>query len=393
MILVLGAGAGGLRERHVEEHAADAGDVRMNPVEDPAALLVAIEALGDVIAEIAAGLGEADGQGVGDLASRGLGRVRVVAQPTHDVARGGEAQRLHLGIPGLVVELIEEAGLGLGVVAQLDGAPIDEGPLIERQLARLVGGAFADREPGARLFQGGSLVGELEDLEHAHARARHELLAHGLDDRLAIVGGERRGEGQPHVGARRIRVPARPHDGVALAQRKGIAEIGKGLGIVHALRAVGDVAEQHLATAVVHFVEDAAVAPGKVLRAQDEDVGRVLDLAAGVARRLVDQRDALVGGIGRIDFAACGRDHALIGADLAEGGAFGQRLDRLDREGEKHCYLAPGGGKFSSTPTPSGSYRKTCRPPVRGITCSRNFTFLLLRRVRTSSMSVAAKAI
>ena len=33
-------------------------------------------------------------------------------------------------------------------------------------------------------------------------------------------------------------------------------------------------------------------------------------------------------------------------------------------------------GKFSSTPTPSGSWRKICVSPVRGTTLSRNFTFL-----------------
>ena len=296
MILVLRAGARRLAERRVEEDAADAGDVRMDTVEDLAARFVAVEALGDVVAQVAAGLGEADGQRMADPAARGLDCRRIVAQPTHDIAGCREAQR-YLGILGLVVELVEIARLGLGAVAQLDRAGIDEGPLVERQFVRLVVGAFAHRQPCPRLLQRGRLVGELEGFQVAAARARTELLAHGLDDGLAVIGGDRRAQPQPHVGARCIGVPARPHDGVALAQRKAVADIGHGLGIVHALRPIGDVAEQHLAAAVVDFVEDPSVAAGGILGPQDEDVRRVLDLAAFIARRLVDQGDALVGGM------------------------------------------------------------------------------------------------
>jgi hypothetical protein len=79
-----------------------------------------------------------------------------------------------------------------------------------------------------------------------------------------------------------------------------------------------------------------AVAFGGVLRPQDEDVGRIFDLAAGVARRLVDIGDALVGGIVRIDLTARGADHALIGADLAERGAVGQGFDLGDINGQQH---------------------------------------------------------
>ena len=262
-------------------------------------------------------------------------RRRIVAQPAHDIAGRREAQR-DLGILGLVVEFVEVARLGLGAVAQLDRAGIDEGPLVERQLARLVTGAFAHRQPRPRLFQRGRLVGELEGFQVADARARTELLAHGLDDRLAVVGGDRRRQAESHIGARRVGVPARPHDGVAPAHRKAVADVGHGLGIVHALRAVGDVAEQHLAAAIVDLVEDSSVASGGILGPQDEDVGRVFDLAVGVERRLVDQRDALVGGIVRIDLALGLGDDALIGAGLAERRAVGQGFDPFDVEREQH---------------------------------------------------------
>ena len=60
MVLVLGVGARRLAERHVEEQPADARDVAVDAVEHLAALLVAIEAGGDVVAQVAAGLAEAD---------------------------------------------------------------------------------------------------------------------------------------------------------------------------------------------------------------------------------------------------------------------------------------------------------------------------------------------
>ena len=145
MILVLGAGARRLAERRIEKDTADAGDVRMDAVEDLAARFVAVETLGDVIAQVAAGLGEADGQRMADLAAGCGGRGRIVAQPADDVTGGGEAQPQHLGIPRLIVEFVEIARLRLGAVAQLDRAGIDEGPLVEGQLMRLVIGALAHR--------------------------------------------------------------------------------------------------------------------------------------------------------------------------------------------------------------------------------------------------------
>jgi hypothetical protein len=93
---------------------------------------------------------------------------------------------------------------------------------------------------------------------------------------------------------------------------------------------------------------------GRVLGPEHEEISRVLDPATLVQGRLVDQGDALVAlGLG-IDLAAGDADHALIGPDIAERRAVGQRLDGLDIDGEDHA-AAQGGGKFSSTPTPSGS--------------------------------------
>ncbi|MGT2480920.1 hypothetical protein ACU4GR_23600, partial [Methylobacterium oryzae CBMB20] len=54
------------------------------------------------------------------------------------------------------------------------------------------------------------------------------------------------------------------------------------------------------------------------LEAQDEQIGAVLDEAAGVARRQRDVGDAGIGRIGRVDLAAGRPDDPLIGAGLSE---------------------------------------------------------------------------
>src|SRR4029078_3378204 len=54
IVLVLGVGARRLGEGHVVEQAADARDVAINAVEHAAAFLVAVEPLGDVVAQVTA---------------------------------------------------------------------------------------------------------------------------------------------------------------------------------------------------------------------------------------------------------------------------------------------------------------------------------------------------
>ena len=265
------------------------------------------------MAEIAARLREADGQRVGDRPAGDLDRLGIVLQPAHEIARGGEAQTLNLRVPGLVGEFVEEAGLGL--VLELDRLAVDEGPLVGRHRLRRVRRASAHGQHRAALVLRGRLVGELEALQRAAARAGHPFLAHRLDDRLAVVGRDRCGQAEALVGARRIGIPAGPDDRPAPAHREAVADIGHRPRIVHALRAVGDVAEQHLAAAIVDLVEDAPVALRGVLGPQHEEIRRVFDHAARIARRLVDQGDALVAGRVGIDLALGDADHALIGAD------------------------------------------------------------------------------
>src|SRR5262249_30282820 len=146
-------------------------------------------------------------------AGRGASAL-VVAQEAHEIAGGGETQALHLGLGALIGELVDEARLGLAV-RELDRLAIDGAP---GDVLRLVSLALAHRQLGAVVAR--HLVGELERFERATARARHELVAHRLDDRLAAVGGDGSGEAKAEIGARRIGIPARPDNGPAAPQRK-----------------------------------------------------------------------------------------------------------------------------------------------------------------------------
>ena len=74
--------------------------------------------------------------------------------------------------------------------------------------------------------------------------------------------------------------------------------------------------------------------------------------------------------------------------------ALGRPINRWAYGEDDLCALAAAYafGKFNSTPTPSGSYRKNCVSPVRGTMLSRNFTLLVCSRLRMASTSLAAKA-
>ncbi len=90
--------------------------------------------------------------------------------------------------------------------------------------------------------------------------------------------------------------------------------------------------QQELAPAVVDFIEQLAARFRGIGRSQHEEVGVVLDHAAGIARRLVEADNAAVARIPRIEFALHGADHALVGARIPECRAVGERLDLVDED-------------------------------------------------------------
>ena len=134
----------------------------------------------------------------------------------------------------------------------------------------------------------------------------------------------------PPLAFGRIGVPAGPHDGVAAAEREAEAGIEQRAGIIVVGRRFVDAGQQGLAAAIVHLVEDDAIAAARIERAQDEEIGLVFDEAARIARRLVEIDDRLVLRRLRIELALGGAAHALIGTGLAERLALRERLDGID---------------------------------------------------------------
>ena len=176
-------------------------------------------------------------------------------------------------------------------------------------------------------------VAQPEGGDLGRARAAHQLVADGADDRLAVLLRHRHMHGHAIVGARRVGVPARPHHGVAEAEQQRIAGVLDGARVIGVGgRRVHQPMRQELAPAIVHLVEELVIAARRVGRAQNEDIGVVLDHAAGIARRLVEIDDDAVARIGGIELALGRADDALVGAGRAERGAVGEGLDLVDGE-------------------------------------------------------------
>ena len=299
-------------------------------VEHARASLVAIEALREVIAQIASGLRDAEGQRMRRLAAEQIAPCRAVAQMADDVARRGEADAEHARLRRVVAQFVDRARFRQRALREPHRARIHE---FERHRPPLRGLRASHRQHG--VIAGRGFIRQAELLQVAAARAGDELLADAPHDRRAVVGGHRRVQPEPAIGPRRTRIPARPHQREAQPQRQRIAEIRRARRLV-AGPAGAQIGEQHDAAAVVHFVEDAAVASLGIGRAQDADVAAVLDAAARVARRLVDVDDAAVGGMRRVEFADRDAVEPLVGARRAEGGAADERRARRDLDCGDH---------------------------------------------------------
>lgn len=332
--LVLGVRAGRLPELRVEEHAPHARDVGEHPVEDPAAGLVAIETLPDVIAQVAAALRDANRQHRADAAPGRVRRrrpARLVAQERHEVTRRGQAEPQHGGIARRIVEVVDRAGHGPRARRQqADRSRVDVSPLAGRHQGGRVRLVAAHGEPGGRLIEGGRLVAQAEDLHRLATRAGDQLVADRPHDGPSVRRRRRRLQGEPARRARGARVPPAPRERVALAEQQPVPHVGRGARIVAAGGRVHEVGEEQLAPAVVDLVDDLAIALRGIGGTEEIEVGLVFHEAADVAGRPVEIDDARVGRVARIDLAARHPHHALVGARRAEGCAVRERLGAID---------------------------------------------------------------
>ncbi len=324
----------GLPELRVEEHAPHARDVGEHPVEDPASCLVAIEALRDVIAQVAAALRDAHRQHRADPAPGRVRRrrsARLVAQERHEVTGRGQAEPQHGGIARRVLEVVDRAGPGPRARRQqADRVRVHVGPLAGRHLGGRVRLVAAHGEPGRRLIEGGRLVAQAEDLHRLAAGAGDQLVADRPHDGPPVRRRHRHLHREPARRARGARIPPAPRERVALAQQQPVAHVGRGARIVAAGGRVHEVEEEQLAAAIVDLVDDLAIALRGIGGAQQEEVGLVLHEAAYVAGRPVEVDDARVGGVPRVHLAARHPHHALVGACRAEGRAVREGLGAID---------------------------------------------------------------
>ena len=150
-------------------------------------------------------------------------------------------------------------------------------------------------------------------MQVAAARAGDEFLADAAHDRRAIVGCDRSIEAKAAIGPRCARVPAGPDQVKPESAARRVAEVGGGRRLIARL-AGAQIGEQHDPAAVVHLVQDAAVAAFRIGRTQDADVAPELDVAACIARRLVDVDDTAVASMRGIELADGDAVQPFIGA-------------------------------------------------------------------------------
>ncbi|PYQ87699.1 MAG: hypothetical protein DMG03_05180 [Acidobacteria bacterium] len=152
---------------------------------------------------------------------------------------------------------------------------------------RMIGFTFRDDEVAA------------DDAAYWRAVLRRPSTRLGTTLRLS-KGRDRRIDAHEACPLRRVELPSHPQQRETLLHQKTVAHVGQRRWIEAARRVVEE-SEHPLAAAVRHFVEQRAVATLDSFWLDEEEVGRELDLAGRIARRVVDVRDDAVRRQRRID--------------------------------------------------------------------------------------------
>ena len=155
-------------------------------------------------------------------------------------------------------------------------------------------------------------------------RLLHRLLVHDeiganeTGDRLALgTFCDRRVETHQAGFIAHIPLPADPDQGDAAPHEKAVAEFVRGRGIERTFGVLYHV--QHPFTAAIWDLDERrAVRMRRVFRLENVNIGRELDFARAVPRRLVEVDDGLIGGGLGFDREVHLADHLLVGAGVAE---------------------------------------------------------------------------
>ena len=187
-----------------------------------------------------------------------------------------------------------------------------------------------------RLIGGKRVVRQAKRFARGRAGATHQFIADHTHDGFAVVGGDDRLHAHAVIGARRIRIPTAPHDGVAHVKQQAVARVfqrARGVGVCWRGRTrIHQPPVDVFAAAVGHVIDQPVVSACRIHRTEHEKIRFVFDAACGVAWRFVEVDDDLVACIGGIEFALKGAAHALVGTATAEAGAVGERFDGDDIE-------------------------------------------------------------
>ncbi len=281
-----------------------------------------------------------EGESMGDRRHR-AGRAAAIAQKGDEVAGRRIADAHHRRTGRLVPDLVNlERGKTAARRQQPDRALIDKLPALRRDLGAGVALAVAHGEP--RFFRVGRhrRVAEPHDIAVARrARADVEFVADAAHHRPAAF--DRGWEACRHavVDPRRSRIPARPDEAPAAPEGKAETDILCHLRVVGVGVAPGFVepAEDHLAAAIGHVIDEHPARGLRLGRPQDEEIGLVLDHAAGIPRRLVEIDDDPAGRCRRIDFALGNAGDPHIGSGRAKGLSLGEGFGRIHRDfGNSH---------------------------------------------------------
>ena len=249
-----------------------------------------------------------------------------------DVAGGQQAEADDGGAGGGVDDLIDPAGLepsvevhvaGIGdaaTVFQASEPPLFTGnDLFRGVLVVLNGHHGIPRLEVVGRIGAVHAVGDVLVLDNGVGLEGHD---DGAGDGLAVLLGLRSVDAKQARGVGYVVLPAAPDDGVALAHQEAVA------GVQGRVRSdVGgavDVAQGQGLAPVEDVEEQAAVALGRVVGAQDAEVGGELDESLLIAGRELDVGDGLVGRMHGVDGEVGDAIDLGVGANVAEGLAVGE---------------------------------------------------------------------
>ena len=290
------------------------------------------------------------------------------------------AEAVHQRILRRIDKLIDPAGLEAGrqedvpvgrhhgVLHRLRlaadaGLDAGEAPLVVRDhLRRVVGIAPPRQHRVARVERDGGIGmrgDPAAEREAGDARRVGDVFdADAPGDRPAVVARHRHVEHHAAVAGQHVALPGEPRHRIAAAHEEAVAGVRQRDRRVAVRRVVVEL-QRALVAAVAVVIEHAPVAALHLARLEDHEVGGEAHQPAVVDRRLVEIHDVPLRRGARIDGEMRAARQPLIGADVAEGVAAGERNALGDPQFDPLVMPAP--GSAAGTVRLGGESDKCCR--------------------------------